>query len=401
MKLSTALKNRPEVTALAVEGGTPVSGSMIAPVGVEVHEDDISAAVGVLRSGMLAAGGRAKAFEEAFASATGAGEALACANGTCALQLAYGALIEPGDHVLVPAWTYIATASMLVAQGAVPIFVDADPLTYQIDVDDARAKVTEQTTAIAATHLYGCPVDIGGVEALAGDRALSVVYDAAQAHLASYDGQGIGAFGDALTYSFYATKNMTTGEGGMVTTNDADLAKRMRLLRSHGESEKYLHTSVGFNYRMTDVEAAIGLSQLGRLASVTARRQAIAERYNEALASIDGLEAPGVTQGAQSVYHLYPVRLDPDAFAEVDGGVRGVRDMFAEALRAEGVAAAIHYPYALTQQPAFASMVRGSCPVAERLADTLVCVPVHHKLSDEEVGRVIEAMAKVARALRA
>lgn len=392
---------RPEVAALAVNGGTPVNPSdRIQVVSVKLEQSDIDAAMGVLQSGMLAQGKQVAEFESRFAELSGAGQAMACANGTCALQLAYEPLIEPGDDVLVPAWTYIATASMVVARGGRPIWVDADPVTYAIDVADAAAKVTPKTTAIACTHLYGNPVDIDAVERLAIDKGLSVIYDAAQAHLATYKGRGIGAFGDAVTYSFYPTKNMTTGEGGMVTTNDEDLAAKIRALRSHGESAKYLHSSIGYNYRMTDVEGAMGRSQLERLAGTTDRRRANAARLDAALAEIPGLHAPTPSEGAEHAYHLYAVRVDPEAFITPEGGTP-VRDLLCEALVAEGVAFAIHYPRALTHQPVFETPGIKHRPVADRLSRTLFCVPVHQDLTEGQVELVCQALRKVADAYRA
>lgn len=343
---------------------------------------------------MLAQGRHVAEFETRFAQATGAPHAAACANGTCALQLAYEPLIQPGDEVLVPAWTYIATVSMVVARGATPVFCDVDPETFNLDPADASRRVTPRTRAIAATHLYGNPADIDAIESLAKTHGLRVIYDAAQAHLATYNGRGLGAYGDAVTYSFYATKNMTTGEGGMVTTRDAGLDAQVRMLRSHGESRKYYHERVGYNYRMTDLEAAIGCSQLGRLAGVTAKRRATAAALDRLIGQIDGLAAPRPTDGAQHAYHLYTVRM-------ADGAFRVSRDEFIEAVRAEGVQAAVHYPFALTQQPCFAGFVREPMPVSEALAQSVFCVPVHHGVSDGQVAVIGEALAKVADAYRA
>ncbi len=387
-----------QAAKLAIDGGTPVSEQKVPIVGVTISDQDIEAAVAVMRSGMLAMGKNCKALETRYAEATDAKHALTCANGTCALQLAYEALIEPGDEVLVPGWGYIATVSMILARGATPIFVDADPRTYNINVADAASKVTSRTTAIVGTHLYGNPVDIDAVEKLASDKGLSVIFDAAQAHLSRYKDRGVGAYGDASTYSFYATKNMTTGEGGMVTCNDADLERTISLKRSHGETEKYTHSVVGYNYRMTDVEAAIGLSQFDRLGEYTARRQSAADAITSALSGIDGLSAPTTTEGAEHVYHLYQVRIDPEAFKPVDGSVRNA---FTAALNAEGVGTAIHYPKAVTRQPLFDTPGIEHLEVADRLAQTLFCVPVHHKLDDDQVRVIGEALAKVASAMRA
>lgn len=396
---TSTITDRPAVRALALSGGTPVSSSTISMISVRLSEQDIDAAVGVLRSGMLAQGKNCLEFEQRFAAMSEARHAVSCANGTCALQLAYEPLIEPGDEVLVPAWTYIATVSMVVARGGIPIFCDADPHTYNINVRDAASKVTERTTAIACTHLYGNPVDIDAVEALASDRAISVIYDAAQAHLATYKGRGLGAFGDAVTYSFYPTKNMTTGEGGMVTTNLDDLNVSLRRLRSHGETEKYIHGSIGYNYRMTDLEGAIGLSQLGTIAERTHARRQNAATLDRLIAAIPGVHAPTITDGAQGAYHLYPVRLDEGAFLSHDESL-SPRDAFCKALNAEGVGTAIHYPRSLTRQPVFDRPGIEHLPVADSLSRTLFCIPIHHDLSDLQLALIGEALAKVAEALR-
>ncbi len=375
---------------LAAQGGTPACAEPVPFMSLALTQDDIDAAVSVLHSGMLRAGSRCAELESRFAQASDAEYALTCANGTCALQLAYGALLEPGDDVLVPAWTYIATASMIVATGCNPVFCDSLEDTFQIDVEDAEKRLTPNTTAIACTHLYGMPVDIDAVQDLAQRKGLRVIYDAAQAHLATYKGRGIGAFGDACTYSFYATKNLATGEGGMVTTNDKDLADRIGALRSHGETEKYLHTSIGFNYRMNDITGAIGCSRLNRLPDQTAARRAAADRYDAIVAEIDGLAPPTRTPGADSAWHLYTVRIDPNRFS-------CSRDEFCDALRAEGVPTAVHYPRSLTRQPAFEPFVREHPSVADSLASRVFCLPMHHDLTDEHFEGITRALHKVAR----
>ncbi|MEM1166645.1 MAG: DegT/DnrJ/EryC1/StrS family aminotransferase [Planctomycetota bacterium] len=397
--MPTSLASLPGASSLAVNGGTPVAPNGVPMIAVKLSEAQIDAAVEVMRSGMLAQGKNVAALEEQFGAATGATHAIACANGTCALQLAYEILVEPGDDVLVPAWSYIATASMLVARGANPIWVDADPVTYCIDVDDAKAKLTPGTTAIAATHIYGNPVNIAGIERLAIDHGLAVIYDAAQSHLATYDGQGLGGYGDAVTYSFYATKNMTTGEGGMVTTKDEVTAAALRSVRSHGETQKYVHDRVGFNYRMSDLEAAVGRHQLADLPTITERRRANARALDAALAEIEGVHAPVATDRAEHAYHLYPARLDPEQFIEPEDD-RPIRDVVAEALKAEGIGSAVHYPRSLTRQPVFEKPGMEHPPVADHLASTLLCLPVHQHLTEQQVSQVGDAVQKVLTALR-
>ncbi|MBX3317814.1 MAG: DegT/DnrJ/EryC1/StrS family aminotransferase [Phycisphaeraceae bacterium] len=379
---------------LAISGGTPVSKTPIPFMSTGLSSADVDAATAVLKSGMLRAAKKCEELETRFAQISGAKHMMTCANGTCALQLAYEPLFQRGDEVLVPAWSYIATVSMIVARGCTPVFVDAIPETFQIDVNDAAKKVTAKTRGIAATHLYGCPVDIDAVQALAQKHGLKVVYDAAQSHLATYKGKGIGAFGDAVTYSFYATKNLGTGEGGSISCNDDGLAKSIKLLRSHGETDKYLHEHIGYNYRMNDITGAIGCSRLDRLPDQTKTRQKNASKFDAILSEIDGLIPPTTTPGAEAVFHLYVVKMDLSKF-------RCTRDEFCKALMAEGVPTAVHYPRSLPKQPALATWNKNDCPVADALSSQVFALPMHHDLTEEHFRVVREALNKVAAAYRA
>jgi perosamine synthetase len=282
---------------------------------------------------------------------------------------------------------------MVVAAGCTPVFCDVREDTFQIDPEDIARKITPKTKAIACTHLYGCPVDIASVEQLAKQHNLTVIYDAAQAHLARYNNRGIGAYGDAVTYSFYATKNLATGEGGMVTTNDEGVARRMALLRSHGETGKYLHESIGFNYRMNDITAAIGCSRLNRLERQTRARQQAAKRFDAILSEIPGLIPPTVTPKAEAVWHLYTVKMDLAKFS-------CTRDAFCEALKAEGVPTAVHYPRATSRQPAFKQFVKQHPPVADSLSERVFCLPMHHDLMEQHFGVVERSLRKVSEGLR-
>ncbi|MDQ7012820.1 MAG: DegT/DnrJ/EryC1/StrS aminotransferase family protein [Planctomycetota bacterium] len=378
---------------LAIDGGQPVSPTMVPFMKPQLHQQDIDAAHAVLESGMLRAATRCAELEERFATISDARHSLTCSNGTAALQLAYAALFSPGDEILVPAWTFIATATMIVAAGCTPVFVDCLEDTFQMDPEDAAKKITPKTRGIAATHLYGCPVDINAFQALATKHDLKVVYDAAQAHLARYDGKGLGAFGDVVTYSFYATKNLGTGEGGLVTTNDDAIARDIALLRSHGETEKYLHERIGFNYRMNDITGAIGCSRLDRLPQETAARQAAAKRFDAILAEIEGLDAPTITATAEPAWHLYTVKFDPTQFT-------CTRDRFIDTLKAEGVPTAVHYPRATSDQPALAQWNKNDTPVSSGLTSRVFSLPMHHALTDEHFDTIAKAMSKVAGAYR-
>ncbi|MGJ8637334.1 MAG: DegT/DnrJ/EryC1/StrS family aminotransferase [Phycisphaerales bacterium] len=378
---------------LAINGGTPVFESNVPFMAVGLTKKDIAAANEVLESGMLRAASKCAALEEQFAAKSDAKIGLTCSNGTTALQLAYGALLERGDEVIAPAWTYIATVSMLVAAGAKVVFCDCLEDSYQADPADIEKKITPNTKAIAVTHLYGIPVDIDAIQALAEKHNLKVIYDSAQAHLAEYKDQGIGAFGDACTYSFYATKNLGTGEGGMLTTNNQELANTISALRSHGETDKYLHTSIGFNYRMNDITGAIGLSKLETLSQETDRRRAVANLYHNRIDNIQGVNRPIPTANSNPAWHLYTCRVDLDALT-------CTRDEFCAALNKEGVPTAVHYPKPLTQQPAFSDLANqeSTVPVSVKLASTVFCIPIHQNLTDDQANGVCDALAKVANA---
>jgi len=388
--------SNPRLRELAVHGGTPVSTDTIQLISVRLEEEEVEAVVTVMRSGRLAQGAVVKDFEAAFAEATGAKHAIACSNGTTALQLVYELLLERDQSALVPAWTFIATASMVRARPAIPRFVDVREDSFTIDLGDAQKRLRDDTKLIVPVHLYGNCADIDCVDAFAKRHGMKVVYDAAQSHLATYRGEPLGKFGDAVTYSFYPTKNMTTGEGGMVTTNDDALADSLRVVRDHGMRIRYQHERIGFNYRMTDIFAAIGIAQLRRLPELTARRQANAAILDSILGDVDGIAIPTAVPHATHAYHLYTIRLDLDALA-CD------RDTFVKALNAEGIATAIHYPRPLHQQPVFEADPDVECPslpVAEKLASCVLSLPVHPHLTDAEIRRVGEAVAKVATAHR-
>ena len=249
-----------------------------------VGEPEIKNVVEVLNSGMLASGEWVKRFEDEFAAYMGLNYAVTTTSGTVALDLALKALdIKNGDEVLVPDFTFIATANAVLFQSAKPIFVDVNERTFNIDLDDAAEKITSKTKAVIGVHLFGQPFAVKAIQALCEDRNLLLVEDCAQAHGAEYGGERVGKFGDISCFSFYGTKNMTTGEGGIVATDNPRLAERVRLLINHGQSQKYMHTSLGYNYRMTNLQAAIGLAQLHQLEEFTTRRITNANYLNDHL----------------------------------------------------------------------------------------------------------------------
>ena len=356
---------------------------------VELTDDEIEAAVEVLRSGQLIQGPQTRALEAAFAETVGARHAVAVSSGTSALHIVYSALFEPGDEVLVPAFSHISTASMVSLAGCTPVFCDIDPQTYTLDVGDARKRITPNTRGIVPVHLFGNACEVDGIVELARDRDLRIVWDAAQAHGTRYRGADVGSFDDAATYSFYPTKNMVTGEGGMITTNDDDLAEQCRLLRSHGQTEKYYHPSLGYNYRMTDVESAIGLKQLEKLDDRVAARRRNAERITQGLSDLAEVQTPVVSEGVEHSYHQYTIALDLEALT-------CSRNEFGNALQDLGIGNGVHYPRPLHRQPAFEERLGvTSLPISEGLAERVLSLPVHPTLTSAELDRVIRGVRDV------
>jgi perosamine synthetase len=272
---------------------------------VDIHEEDIEAVVQVLRSGKLRQGARTAEFEGVFARRVGAKHAVAVSSGTAALHVAYLAVFQPGDEVIVPAFTFVATASMLSAIGAIPVFADVSSSTFTMCLSDAESKVTERTRGLAPVHLFGNSVDVKGFTKLARANGLKLVWDAAQALGTRFQGRDVGEFDDVVCYSFYPTKNITTGEGGMIVTNDDELARRLRLIRSQGAEDKYRHVTIGFNYRMTDFQSAMGIKQLGRLDEGLSLRRRNAGLLSEGLADIEEVTTPSVQQGACDERYRY------------------------------------------------------------------------------------------------
>lgn len=353
---------------------------------IKLTENEIEVAVKVLRSGALRQGKESDAFEQEFAEKVGAKYAVTSANGSAALHLAYMAFLAPGDEVLVPSFTFIATGSMVTMTGGKPVFCDIDPETFLIDLKDAEARLTPKTRAIAPVHLFGNPCDVDTVTAFAKEHNLIIVWDAAQAHGAVYENRDVGSFDDFVCYSFYPSKNMFVGEGGMTCTNNDEFAEKLRFMRTHGQTGKYYHTMMGLNYRMTDAEAAIGREQLKRLDDMVAIRRRNAAILNAGLVDLPGIRAQRVTQNGEHAWHQYCVVVDKNAFGSD-------RNQLAEKLKVKGIATGVHYPRGLHQQPVFEELYgKISLPNTEYLAENILALPVHHGLSEADAGRIVEAV---------
>jgi dTDP-4-amino-4,6-dideoxygalactose transaminase len=337
----------------------------------------------VMRSGMFAQGPQVKAFEESFASETGARHAVATSNGTTALYLALLATgIGTGDEVITSPLTFIATANAIKQTGASPVFADVDE-SLNLDPRAAEAAITPRTRAIVPVHLHGNPADLAAFQSLSERHGVAIIQDACQAVGATIDGAPLGSLGTAV-YSFYATKNITTGEGGMITTNDARVARVCASLRHQAYSdEPYVHDSVGFNFRMTELQAAIGMVQLQRLAAVTRRRQDTAAFYDERLAA-NGFVRPPTAAGRTHVFHQYTLRVSDPA--------KHPRDAVRDALAAAGIASGIYYPIPVHRQPAYRAYASASYPEAERAASDMFSIPVHPAVSDADRERVVDVL---------
>jgi len=361
-----------------------MSKQTIAMAEIKLTEEEIAAAVKVLRSGLLRQGQECDAFEQEFAQKVGAKYAVASANGTAALHLAYMTFLQPGEEVLVPSFTFIATGSMVTMVGGKPVFCDVDPETFLIDLGDAEKKVTARTRAIAPVHLFGNVCDVGAIQAFAKKHDLVVVWDAAQAHGATFENQDVGGFADFVCYSFYPSKNMFVGEGGISCTHSEDYQHQMRFMRTHGQTGKYLHTMLGLNYRMTDVEAAIGREQLRRLDKMLEWRRKNAAILTAGLESLPGIRPQKITPETDHAWHQYCVVVDQEKCGLT-------RDQLAEFLKKRGIATGVHYPRGLHQQPIFeASYGKMKLTTTEYLARNILALPVHHGLKKDEVDWIVE-----------
>ena len=337
----------------------------------------------VLQSGMVAQGPEVAAFEEEFSALVQGRHCIAVNSGTSALHMAFIAGgIKPGDEVIVPSFTFAATANSVALAGGTPVFADIESDYFCLDPAAVEAAITPKTRAIMPVHLYGHPAAMDVFTDIAKRHDLLLFEDAAQAHAASLHGTPVGAWGLAASFSFYPTKNMTSGEGGMITTASDSVARMARILRNQGMEKRYENEVVGFNTRMTDIHAAIGRVQLTKLAGWTAQRQKNAAFLNEHL---QGVVVPPVAPGAVHVYHQYTIRV-----------VGQDRDAFAKALADEGVGSGVYYPIPNHRLPSFGLTL--DLPETERAAKEVLSIPVHPALSQGELETVVEKINKVARA---
>jgi perosamine synthetase len=391
---------------LAIEGGKPVRATMLPYGRQSVDEADIQAVVDVLRGDWLTTGPTVHAFEEAVAAYTGAKEAVAVNSGTAALHVAaFAAGISPGAEVIVPPLTFAATDNCVLYLGGRPIFADVQPDTLNLDPEDVVRKITPRTKVIIPVDYTGQPCDHDAIHDLANTYGLIVIEDAAHALGATYRGKRVGTLHDLTTLSFHPVKHITTGEGGMTVTDNSELASQMRAFRSHGitadfrqraESGSWVYEMValGYNYRLPDLNCALGLSQLQKLDGWLTRRRAIAARYREAFADLPQITLLQVRPETEPAWHLFVIQLNLEQLRV------GRKEVFA-ALRAENIGVNVHY-IPVYWHPYYQNLgyARGLCPVAEAAYERIVSLPIFPAMTDIDVGDVITAVEKVIAAYR-
>lgn len=366
---------------------------MTEPRKINIAHPDIGpaereAVLEVMSTGGLAQGPRVAELEDKFAAYIGTKHAVAVNSGTAALHaalLAYG--VGPGDEVITSSFSFIASGNSVLYTGARPVFVDV-AADFNIDAGLVEAAITEKTKAIMPVHLFGQPCDMAPIMALAAKYDLAVVEDTCQSHGSEYKGQKTGSFGTGC-FSFYPTKNMTTGEGGMITTDNDAVADAARLLRAHGMKVRYYHDTLGYNYRMTDLGAAIGLCQLAKLDSYNARRGANAASLSAGLAGITGLETPEIGPDRTHVFHQYTVRVTPEFIV--------TRDSLVEQLAERGIGSGIYYPVPIHMQKVYKDLGYDvSLPATEQAAAEVLSLPVHPRVDTDDVARIVEAIKEIS-----
>jgi perosamine synthetase len=369
-----------------------------------IDEEDIQAVVDVLRSGWLTTGPQVRKFEASFGQYVGASNAVALSSCTAALHLALAAIgIKEGDEVIVPTMTFSSTGQTVCYFGARPVLVDCEPDSSQVCPDAIERAITPKTRALIPVHYSGCPANLDSILDIARRYRIRVIEDAAHALPASYRGKRIGSFGDITCFSFYATKTLTTGEGGMATTENPDYAERMRILRLHGISKdsdkrytaegswRYEILDVGYKYNMTDMQAALGLTQLAKCDDMLRKREFLASHYIAQLSSIDGFKPPSVPSHVSHAWHLFVLQIEPKAFSVG-------RDTFIEELKQRGVGTSVHF-IPLHTHPLYSQRFgyrAGQFPNAERHFEGAISLPLYPSMTTDDVDRVVGALSEIA-----
>ena len=352
-----------------------------------IKSEEINAVTKALKSGNIAQGKSVKQFEEAFASFIGTKSAVAVNSGTAALHIALLSNgIGEGDEVITTPFTFISTANSILFVRAKPVFADINESDFNINPNDILEKITKKTKAIIPVHLYGQPADMKAILEIAKDHNLAIIEDACQAHGAKFEGKNVGSFGEGC-FSFYPTKNMTTGEGGIITTDDEKIANQARIFRSHGQKERYLHETIGYNMRMTDINAEIGLSQLKKLPEFTKKRQKNAADLSKKIKR-KGIITPKISDKCEHVFHQYTIRVTEY------GGLE--RDVVNKLLNENGVGTGVHYPIPIHKQPFYLNLgYRDSLPVSEMMAKEVISLPVHPSVKKNDINHIADVINKL------
>lgn len=350
-----------------------------------IGQEEIDGVIAVLNSGIIAEGPKVKEFEDEFAKYVGVDHAVAVNSGTAALHVALLAEdIGKGDEVITTPFTFIATANSVLYTGARPVFADIDEATFNISPEEIEKKITKSTKAIIPVDLYGHPAEMKAIMDIAEDHGLAVIEDACQAHGAMYHGKMAGSF-DIGCFSFYPTKNMTTSEGGMITSNDKKFIESARMIKSHGSKVRYYHEMLGFNLRMTDIGAAIGLAQLKKVDGFTDKRIANAKYLNEKLGKIKGIVTPVTKPNCKHVFHQYTIRVTNEYGMP--------RDNVIQKLNAAGIGTGIYYPLPIHQQPFYKSLgYNESHPVSEQLSKEVISLPVHPSITQKDMDFIADTL---------
>ncbi|MDF1531736.1 MAG: DegT/DnrJ/EryC1/StrS aminotransferase family protein [ANME-2 cluster archaeon] len=353
-----------------------------------IGDDEIHAVTEVMRSGVIAEGSKVADFENTYSKFIGVSHAIAVNSGTAALQIALQAAgIGKGDEIVTSSFSFIATANSVLYTGARPVFADISPDTFNIDPDAILNGITPRTKALLPVHLYGHPAEMKTIMEIAEDKKLHVIEDACQAHGAMEQGKHVGSFGIG-TFSFYPTKNMTTSEGGMITTNDTEIDAVARMLRSHGSKQRYHHEMLGYNFRMTDISAAIGQVQLTKLDNFNQKRMENAGYLSAGLKGLPGIETPRVRNGCTHVFHQYTIRVTEDCRYE--------RDQLVTSLGENGIGTGIYYPIPIHKQPLYIkSGYTDSLKNTEIASKQVISLPVHPSVSREELDHIITTLGEL------
>jgi len=347
-----------------------------------IGKEEQKAVLEVLKSGVIAQGKKVEEFEQKFADYCSAKYAAAVNSGTAALHVALIAMgIKEGDEVITTPFSFIATGNSILYVGAKPVFADIDEKTFNISPGSIIEKITNRTKAILPVHLYGQPCDMDAIKEIAEDHNLLILEDACQAHGAEYNGRRVGSIGDAAAFSFYPTKNMTSSEGGMITTNNKEIAEKSGIFRNHGQTKRYYHEYLGYNLRMTDICAAIGLEQLKKVVKYTEKRIENAKYLTKKLDKINGITLPYVSPGVKHVYHQYTIKLDN-------------RDEINKKLNDAGIGTGIHYPIPINEQPVYKKLWFDSkeTPAATDAAKKVLSLPIHPAVTKENLDYISEKL---------